>query len=68
MAERPAQPHPEATVWYLGWEIGWNDMAYRWANTGWDAYKGGCDPDAPRIQCDTFTDCLDEIEDYEEGE
>ena len=63
---RPEQPDHKTTVWYRGWEISWNEMAYFWARAGWDAYKGGCDLDAPQIQSAIFTDLLDEIDAAEE--
>lgn len=66
--KRPAEPAHSQVAWYRGWEIGWNDMAAKWAGTGWDAYKGGCDLGAPRITTADFPDCLDEIDDYEDGE
>lgn len=65
--DRPAEPAHGEDVWYRGWEIGWNDMGAKWAGTGWDAYKGGCDLGAPRITASSFADCLDEIDDYEDG-
>jgi hypothetical protein len=66
--DRPAEPAHDKDVSYRGWEIGWNDMAAKWGGTGWDAYKGGCDLGAPRITTADFSDCLDEIDDYEDGE
>lgn len=66
-AERPAEPTHDKDAWYRGWEIGWNDMSAKWAGAGWDAYKGGCDLGAPRITTAGFSDCLDEIDDYEDG-
>ena len=66
--KRPAEPAHSQVIRYRGWEIGWNDMAAKWAGTGWDAYKGGCDLGAPRITTADFPDCLDEIDDYEDGE
>lgn len=66
-AAKPAEPSHDASVWYRGWEIGWNDMAAKWAGTGWDAYKGGCDLGAPRIQSTEWQGCLDEIDDYEDA-
>ncbi|EQA97251.1 hypothetical protein [Sphingobium sp. HDIP04] len=65
---RPIEPNHASSAWYRGWEIGWNDMAAKWAGTGWDAYKGGCDLGAPRIQTSEWQDCLDEIDDYEDGD
>lgn len=65
--DRPAEPSHDKDVSYRGWEIGWNDMAAKWTGTGWDAYKGGCDLGAPRITTADFSDCLDEIDDYEDG-
>ena len=62
---RPEQPDHKTTIWYRGWEISWNRDADFWLRQGWDAYKGGCDLDAPNIRAGKFADLLDEIDDAE---
>ncbi len=66
MIERPAQPACDETIWYRGWEIGWNADAHLWLGDGWDAYKGGCDIDTPRITSSDFADCINEIDNWED--
>lgn len=61
MTDRPTEPAHNETIWYKGWEIGWN----QWAQ-GWDAYKGGVDIDAPRVTMVNWENCLDAIEDWED--
>lgn len=60
--ERPTQ---RETVWFLGWEIGYDSDAAYWAGLGWRAYKGGADLDASSLSSATFENLLDQIEDEE---
>lgn len=66
MIDRPARPATTGTIWYRGWEIGWNEQAHFWAVAGWDAYKGGCDIDAPRVTMGNWDNCLGAIDDWED--
>lgn len=65
--ERPAEPKASSTAWYRGWEISFNEEAEKWTRTGWQAYKGGCDLDAPQVDAKTFSDCLDAIDETEDA-
>lgn len=62
---RPNEPENGDLVWYRGWECGYNDMAQRYASEGWEAYRGGCDLDAPRLSESTWTALLDAIDEEE---
>lgn len=63
---RPAEPAATHHVWYRGWEIGYDHDAAYWGGTGWRAYKGGCDLDAPEVMAATYAACLDEIDEAED--
>lgn len=53
------------TVWYKGWECGWDDDASRYGLEPWSAYKGGADLDAPHLTGKTWFALLMEIDEYE---
>ena len=63
---RPDEPTLSACVWYRNWEVGYNYDAAYWTNVGWEAYKGGCDLDAPRLTSPTWEGILAEIDDAED--
>lgn len=62
---RPAKPAWDHSAWYLGWEAGEDDMASRYTDECWIAYKGGCDLDAPTLRAKSWDELLDLIEDEE---
>lgn len=64
----PDEPSAIESVWYRGWECGWNDTANAYTGEGWEAYKGGCDLDAPRINTKTWEALIDAIDEAEEDE
>ena len=64
--ERPAEPAGETSVWYRGWECGFDDMASRYTPEGWRAYMGGCDLDAPTQTAATWDDLLQMLDDEED--
>ncbi len=67
--ERPIEPKGAViSVWYRGWEVGYDDMAGQWSSEGWRAYKGGCDLDAPQVSAATYDGVLDAIDDEEGNE
>ena len=55
-----------ADVWYRGWECGWHEEAERWTGAGWEAYKGGCDLDAPSVNVATWQELLDMVDEAED--
>lgn len=63
---RPDEPTDGTSVWYRGWEVGYDDMAARYVKDYWRAYKGGCDLDAPQASANTFDGVLDAIDDEED--
>lgn len=65
MNERPTAPKGADSVWYRGWECGWEDMASRYGAEPWRAYKGGADLDAPQTSGATWKALLDEIDAHE---
>lgn len=65
MTDRPQEPKGTDSVWYRGWEAGYDDMAARYVPDYWIAYKGGCDLDAPQLSASTFIALLDEIDETE---
>jgi len=66
-AVRPTQPMGEDSLWYRGWEAGYDDMAARYVKECWIAYKGGCDLDARTITASSWNALLDEIDAEMEG-
>lgn len=66
MRDRPKEPKRDQNVWYRGWEITWNEQSHFWCDLGWDAYKGGCDIDVPRVMATGWDACLDEIDEHED--
>ena len=66
--ERPAQPDYGKEAWYRGWEAGQDDMAMRYTDESWIAYKGGRDLDAPQIAAKSWADLLDAIDEEEDDE
>lgn len=63
----PEEPDANTTIWYRGWECGWNEEAHKWAKSGWRAYKGGADLDAPTETNSDWFELLHAI-DLEEGD
>lgn len=63
------QKPPEAKfgedVWYRGWEAGQDDMAMKYTEESWIAYKGGCDLGAPKIRAKSWAELLEMIDDEE---
>lgn len=66
MTVRPTEPEGEASVFYRGWEAGYEDMASRWSAEGYRAYKGGCDLDAPTVSAPSWDALLDAIDEHED--
>lgn len=66
--ERPAQPNGEDTVWYRGWEAGWEEMLDFFTGEGYRAYKGGADLDAPDVRAGTWEELLDAIDEEEDND
>lgn len=64
--ERPEMPEGEKTVWYRGWEAGWEHMLEFFTGEGYRAYKGGADLDAPEVRGATWTELLDNIDEEED--
>ena len=63
---RPPVPYGEDVVRYRGWEAGFErDLDY-WTGSGYRAYKGGCDLDAPNVTAGTWTGLLDAIDEEED--
>ena len=63
---RPAEPKGENTVWYRGWECGYELEGARWGAEGWRAYLGGADLDAVEVSARTWEALLDEIDDHDQ--
>lgn len=63
---RPAQPAKDRVAWYRGWEAGYDQEAGFWTSSGWRAYKGGCDIDAPHVDAKTWSELLDAIDEEED--
>ena len=61
-AVTPTEPEIGHTVWYRGWEIGYDVDASLWGCEGWRADKGGCDIDAPHASARTFPELIEEID------
>ena len=64
--ERPNEPNGEDSVWYRGWEAGWEELMEYWTGEGYRAYKGGADLDAPSVTAATWDGLLDAIDDEED--
>jgi hypothetical protein len=64
--QRPSEPTGNNVVWYRGWEVGFDQMAHDYAKSGWRAYKGGVDMDAPIVDASTYEGCLDEVDEAED--
>lgn len=63
---RPEVPHGEDTVFYRGWEAGWEQMLDFFTGEGYRAYKGGCDLDSQTVSAGTWSDLLDAIDEEED--
>lgn len=64
--DRPDVPHGEDTVWYRGWEAGYEFQLEYWTGGGYRAYKGGADLDAREVTSSTWAGLLDEIDEAED--
>ncbi len=62
---KPPEPPFYTAVWYRGWEAGQDDMAMRYTDESWIAYKGGCDLDAPQLAAKSWAELLELIDDEE---
>jgi hypothetical protein len=65
MSERPTEP-TEGSVWYRGWECGYEPERGNWTGEGYTAYKGGCDLDAKQAHGATWAALLEHVDDEED--
>lgn len=65
--DRPPEPQGNNSVWYRGWEIGWEEMRDDYTGRGWTAYQGGADLGARYLDGATYQEILNEIDDWEDG-
>lgn len=65
--DRPSEPEGNNSVWYRGWEIGWEEMREHYTGSGWTAYKGGADLDARCVDAVSYSRVLDEIDEEEDN-
>jgi hypothetical protein len=66
VSARPDEPKGADSVFYRGWECGFEPDRDRYTREGWTAYKGGCDLDAPQVTAVSWTALLDAVDDEED--
>ena len=65
---RPSEPEGTKSVWYRGWECGYDADAGFWTKEGWRAYKGGVDIGAPQASAPSWPELLEAIDDEEDDQ
>jgi hypothetical protein len=63
---KPGEPSSGESVWYRGWEAGYEPERGNWTGEGYVAYKGGCDEGAPQAHGATWAALLEAIDDEED--
>lgn len=65
MTVHPAEPAPNETLWYRGWECGFESLRHAYTGSGYVAYLGGPDLDCIQVDAPTWEGLLDEIDDHD---
>ncbi len=63
---KPPEPTWDNSAWYRGWEAGQDDMAMRYTDESYVAFKGGADLDAPQLCAKSWNELLELIDDAED--